>query len=60
MRFRRDTRAHEWLYDAGRADLAEDGLITAQGAARAGACSHPARPSSSVRRARSASAWRPG
>jgi acyl-CoA thioesterase len=32
VRFHRDTRPHEWLYSAMRADLAEDGLIAAQGA----------------------------
>jgi acyl-CoA thioesterase len=31
VRFHRDTRPHEWLYCGMRADLAEDGLIAAQG-----------------------------
>lgn len=32
VRFHRDTRPHEWLHGAVRADLAEDGLIAAHGA----------------------------
>ena len=31
VRFHRDTTSHEWLYECGRADLAEDGLIAASG-----------------------------